>query len=739
MAKNNFIDKVQMRKRMVVCMLIAFLVFLFLSGRLAYIMFIKESDYKALATQQWTSDVRINAKRGKILDRNGTALAVSANVYRADLDLNTLRNDLKTNSEEGTDGVAKSMEDVAKGICDIVGKDYEEVLHILTNPLPNGKPRGSAILKRRIEKDVADALREYSEKNGIRGIVISSDTKRYYPNGDFASHVIGHTNSDGDGLTGLELYYNKYLAGVPGIRISEIDQKSEDLPYTISEFTEPIDGRDVTTTLDENIQYFCEKLAEEALNDNEAKAVSIMVMDPNTGEILGLANAPDYDLNSPWPEGMEDDDIQAMWRNRMVSDAYEPGSIFKVVTATAAIQEGVTSENDTFNCNGSLTIGGRTIHCWKTSGHGSQSFVDILKNSCNVGFMTLGERLGAETLTKYIKMFGLGSKTGIDLPGESPGLIKNPKDISITDLATISFGQTNTATGIQYMRAFNAIANGGYLITPHLMKEVTHLDEEGNLIVDDTYEVKKEKVFEDDVMEQMRLNLEQVVAEGGGSKAYIDGYRIGGKTGTAQKVDTVNGGYASGKYLATFVGMAPIENPQYTVYVSIDEPNPSLYYAGQIAAPVGQKLFNELFNYSKLKPSGTFKDASESLKADVIVPETRQMSVEEAKKVITDSGLKVRVEGEGDIITDMNPKPGFVLKEGNEVILYAGQQVEDSNMVIVPDLKGFTKESIEILFEGLGLNAEFVKDGLVVDQSIEGGQKVQKGTTVTFTLGVLSD
>lgn len=738
MAKKNFVDKVQMKKRMIFCMVIAFSVFVVLSIRLGYVMFVKESDYKSLATQQWTSDVRINAKRGKILDRNGNALGVSANVYRADLDLNTLRTDLATNAKD-TAEVAKSMEDVAKGICEIVGMEYDDVLHVLTNPLPNGKPRGSAILKRRIEKEVADALRGFSEANGIRGIVISADTKRYYPDGAFASHVIGHTNSDGDGLTGLELYYNKYLAGVPGIRISEIDQKSEDLPYTISEFTEPIDGRDVTTTLDENIQYFAEKLAEEALSDNQAKAVSIMIMDPNTGEILGLANAPDYDLNNPWPEGASDEEIQSLWRNRMVSDAYEPGSIFKVVTATAALQEGVADETSTFNCGGSLTIGGRTIHCWKTSGHGSQTFIEILQNSCNVGFMTLGERLGAETLTKYIKMFGLGSKTGIDLPGESSGLIKNAEDVSVTDLATISFGQTNTMTGIQFMRALNAVANGGYLITPHLMKEITHLDDSGNLIVDNEYKVNREKVFDPKTMERMRNNIEQVISAGGGTKAYIDGYRIGGKTGTAQKVDTVNGGYASGKYLSTFVGMAPIENPQYTVYVSIDEPNPSLYYAGQIAAPVGQKLFNELFNYSELKPSGTYKDAGESLKADVIVNEVRNLSVADGKKIITDSGLTVRIEGDGGTITDMNPKPGFVIKEGNEIILYAGKAPEDGDMVVIPNLKGFTKESIDVLFKDLGLNAEFVKEGLVVDQSIEGGQLIKKGTTVTFTLGVLSD
>lgn len=731
MAKKNFVDKVLMKKRMLVFLILAFGVFVGLTIRLGYVMFMKEEDYKALATKQWTSDVKINAKRGRILDRNGAELAVSANVYRADLDLNTLRADLER--------IGLPMEQLAKDLSGMIEEEYEDVYHILTNPLPNGKPRGSAILKRRIEKDTTDAIRAYCEEKDINGIVISSDTKRYYRNGSFAAHVLGHTNSDGEGLTGLELYYNKYLAGVPGIKVAEIDQKSEDLPYTISEFTEPIDGRDVTTSLDENIQYFAEKLAEEARNDNEAKAVSIMVMDPNTGEILALANAPDYDPNNPWPQGVTDEELQQMWRNRLVSDAYEPGSIFKVVTATAGIEKGVVSSNDTFNCGGSLTIGGRTIHCWKTTGHGPQTFEQILQNSCNVGFMTLGERLGAENLNEYIKKFGFGSKTGIDLPGESPGMTKKTEDISVTDLATISFGQTNTSTGVQYMRAFNAIANGGYLITPHLMRQVSHYDDEGNLLIDDQYEIKKEQVFTTEAMAEMRTHLEAVVNGGGASKAYIDGYRIGGKTGTAQKIDTVNGGYASGKYLATFVGMAPIDNPKYTVFVSIDEPNPSLYYAGQIAAPVGQKVFNELFNYSELKPSGTYKEVDESLKADVIVKEVRGMSLTDAKKIITDSGLTVRVEGEGDTVTDINPKPGYVLKQGKEIILYAGKKAEDSDIVIIPDLKGFTKESIEKLMTDLGLKCEFIGDGLVVEQSIAGGQEVKKGTVITFQLGVLAD
>ena len=731
MAKKYFVDKVLMKKRMILAMLLAGMVFIGLTIRLGYVMFVKESKYKSLASQQWTSDVRINAKRGRILDRNGNELAVSANVYRADLDLNTLRKDL------GNNGM--TMEEVAAALSPIIGKEEADILHILTNPLPNGKPRGSAILKRRIEKDESDAIREFCKNKEINGIVISPDTKRYYPNGNFAAHVLGHTNSDGEGLTGLELYYNKYLSGVPGIKVAEIDQKSEGLPYTISEFTEPIDGRDVVTTIDENIQYFAEKLAQEALEDNEAKAVSIMVMDPNTGEILALANKPDYDPNNPWPEGMSDDDIQQMWRNRLVSDAYEPGSIFKVVTATAAIEKGVLKEGETFNCGGGLTIGGRNIHCWKTSGHGPQTFEEILKNSCNVGFMVLGERLGAENLNEYIKKFGFGKKTGIDLPGESAGIVKATQDITATDLATISFGQSNTSTGVQYMRCFNAIANGGYLIAPHLMKEVTHYNDNNEPVVDETYNIEKKQQFTPETMEEMRLILEQVVSTGGGSKAKIDGYRIAGKTGTAQKVDTVNGGYAAGKYLASFAGMAPADNPKYTVYVSIDEPNPSLYYAGQIAAPVGQKLFNDLFNYSEMKPQGSYMEADESLKADVIVPEVRGLSVSEAKKVITDAGLTVRAEGSGGTITDINPKPGFTLKEGKEIILYAGGSKENTDTVVIPDLKGFTKESIIKLFNDLGLKSEFVGEGVVVEQSIAPEQEIKKGTTVTFHLGTLAD
>jgi stage V sporulation protein D (sporulation-specific penicillin-binding protein) len=731
-ARKEFRDKVIMRRRMLYVLSVVFVIFIGLVVRLSVIMFVKGDIYKARGTQQWTNDVKINAKRGRILDRNENELAVSANVYRIDLDLNALR---KSVEDKGL-----TMEAIAPKIAEILQMDQAKVLDELTKLLPNGKLRGAAILKRRIEKDLADGIKKYSEETELRGLVISPDTKRYYPNGSYAAHVLGHTNSDGEGLTGVELQYNKYLAGVPGIKITETDQRSEDLPYKISEYTEPVDGRDVILTIDENIQYFAEKAASQALKDNDAKAVSVIVMDPKTGEILGMANKPDYDPNNPWPENLSDEETQKTWRNRAVSDAYEPGSIFKVVTATAAIEKGVLREGETFNCGGGLTIGGRTIHCWKTTGHGPLNFEEIIKNSCNVGFMTLAERMGKEALNEYIFKYGFGKKTGIDLPGEARGIVKPTEQISITDLATISFGQSNTVSAIQYMQAFNSIANGGTLITPHLMKEVIHYDKDNNRIIDATFSnYNKRAEIKPETMERMRGHLEATVSSGGASKTYIPGYHIAGKTGTAQKIDPVNGGYAASKYISSFAGMAPANDPKVTVFISIDEPNPSLYYAGQIAAPVGKVLFNDIFNYYALKPDASAEDIQKSLKKDVVIPEFRGSKNAEATKILKENGLNYRIEGDGEFVVDISPKPGYMVKEGSELILYTGKQSEIDRTVVVPDLRGSTPESVRALLENLGLSVAFVGEGIVTEQSVGAGQHVKKGTVVTCHLQVIAD
>ena len=730
MAKAELRDKVIIRKRLILSLMLMIIMFTYLVFRLGKIMLIQGDEYKSKGIQQWTSDVRISGKRGRILDREGNELAVSANVYRVDLDLNTLRDTLKTAN--------LTMEKIAPDLAKILEMDQKKVLDILVKPLPNGKPKGAAILKRRVEKEVADKITAYGKEKNIRGLVISPDTKRYYPNNNFASHVIGHTNSDGEGLTGIELQYNKYLAGIPGIKIAETDRKLEDLPYSIADYTKPVDGRDVVLTLDENIQFFAEKAASQALSDNSAKAVSVIVMNPNNGEILAMANKPDYNPNNPWPEELSDEETQKLWRNRSVSDAYEPGSIFKVVTATAAIETGNVNENTVFNCGGSLKIGDKVIHCWKRTGHGPETFEEIIKNSCNVGFMVLADKMGKENLNEYIKKFGLGEKTGIDLPGEAKGIIKSTDSITNVDLATISFGQTNTMSIMQYMRAFNAIANGGTLITPHVMKEIVHYDENNNKVVDQEAKPKViEGNFKESTMKEMREHLAAVVESGGASKSHIEGLRIGGKTGTAQK-PSPNGGYAPGKYISSYAGMMPVDNPQVTVFISIDEPDPSMYYAGQIAAPVGKTLLNDIANYLALKPDNK-DELNGKLIKNVVIPEVRGATKDDGLKILKNTELNYRVEGEGDYITDINPKPGYSVKSGTEVIVYTGKNSQVEKTVAVPDLRGHSIEEAKALIQNLGLRVEFQGEGEIVEQSIKPLEEVKKGTIITVHLQSIGD
>ena len=684
---------------------------------------------KSLAIDQWTSEVKIDAKRGRILDRNGRELAVSANVYRVDLDMNTLRDTMKEKK--------LSQDEVAEKLSGALAMDKGEVSKVLGKTLPGGLPLGSATLKRRIEKEEADKVRNLN----LRGVLISADTKRYYPNNNFLAHVLGHTNSDGNGLTGVELNYNKELSGTPGVRIAETDRKSKELPYTISEYTKPIDGKDVVLTIDDMIQHFAEKAADQALKDNKAKAISIVVMDPKNGEVLAMVNKPDYNPNDPWIKDMSYDDLQKSWRNRSVSDTFEPGSIFKVITATAALEENAVSESDKYTCGGSFTVGKKIIHCWKTSGHGEQSFVDILKNSCNVGFAAVGKKVGKENLYKYIKKFGFGEKTGIDLPGEAKGIIKKPENISEIDLATISFGQTNTVSPIQFITAFNAIANGGTLIKPHVMKEISHYDDEkDSKVIDKQFDISgdnSKQIIDANKAAQLRGYLEKVVSEGGGKKAFIEGYHIGGKTGTAQKAG--QGGYQPGKYISSFIGMAPANDPRITVLVSIDEPDPSNYYAGQITAPVAQQVFNDIFNYLAMKSDADSQDIARSLLKDVVIPDVRGMKKTDAEKALKEQHLDSESDSNGEYIVDMNPKPGYTVKEGSKIILYTGSTPNYNKVVAVPDVKGLSRDRAVAVFNSVGLKADFEGDGMISEQSIEPGKEVEKGTVITLHTEILGD
>ncbi|MEW8956517.1 stage V sporulation protein D [Clostridium sp.] len=718
MAKDNYKDEVVVRKRMTVVLLGLFLLLFVLVFRLVYLMVIQGGYLSYKAKEQWTSEVKLSAKRGRILDRNGNELAVSANVYRVDLDLNALRQ--YSNSK----GI--SMEDIADKLASALEMEKDKVLGIITKTLPSGEPMGSANLVRRIEKAEADKVTALQ----IKGVMVSPDTKRYYPNNNFLSHVLGTTNVDGEGLTGVELTYNQYLSGVPGMRITELDRNSGELPNIISEYTDPIQGKDLYLTIDEKIQYFAEKAAEQAMSDNKAKAVTIIVMDPKSGEILGLVNKPDFNPNNPREGAESSDELQKMWRNRAVNDTYEPGSIFKVITAAAAMEEGLVGENDVFNCNGSIKIGNRTIHCWKRTGHGPQSFSDIIKNSCNIGFVELGKRLKAETLNKYIDKFGLGKVSGVDLPGEAKGIVKKTEDISETDLATIAFGQTNTVNPVQFLAAFNTIANNGVWIRPHVMKEIKGSEED--VIKYDDYDSKR--VVSEETAKTLRTYLQRVVNEGSGRTTYIEGYNIAGKTGTAQKVNPMNGTYEAGKYVASFVGMAPTDDPKLSIFVAVDEPSAGDYYAGVVAAPVAKQVFNNIFNYLEFKVDASEEDIAKSLLNDVIVPEVRGLDKNKAVKALKDSKLEVEVQGNGSVINDINPKPGYTVKEGTKIILYTDGAANYNKEVMVPNLVGMSKEKATELLNSLGLKGSFEGEGITSQQSIEPKTIVNKGTIINIML-----
>lgn len=724
MKKKKFKDRALIQKRLTLVVWTIVVVFFILILRLSYIMIVKRDEYSSRAEEQWTSEVSIDARRGRILDRNGVELAVSANVYRVDFDLNSVRQYLKNNSLTNAD--------IAGKIADAVGMEENKVMEKLETKLASGANAGSATLIRRIEKEFADKVNNLN----IDGVIVSPDTKRYYPKGEFLAHVLGSTNVDGQGLTGVELQYNEYLSGVPGVRISEIERNEENLSYTISNFTEPIDGKDVTLTTDSKIQAIAEKVAEKGLVDNQAKRVSIMVMNPNNGEILAMVNKPDFDPNNAF-DGFEDfsgetdgEKLQKMWRNSLVNDTFEPGSIFKVVTMVTALEEGIASESDTFECGGSLQVGSHTIKCWKTSGHGSQILPQILQNSCNVGFMKLGEKIGKETLNEYIKKLGFGKTTGIDLPGEASGIVKKTESITESDLATISFGQTNTVTAIQYMQAFNALANGGSLIQPHILKEVSHYDNTGAKIIDETFEpVISKNVLSAESTATLRDYLERTVNEGGSNKSYIEGYHIGGKTGTAQKVNSVTGGYESGKYISSMAAMAPIDSPEITAFISIDEPSNGAYYAGVVTAPLMKILLTDIFNYM----DSEFSEDYNVVARDILIPEIRGKSIEEAKKILKDVNLEYNIEGSGESVTNTQPYPGYTVKEGTKITIYTGDAV-DNNKVSMPDLTGFSVTSAEDVLDNLGIKYILEGDGFVIDQSIPAGEVITTGSNVRLTL-----
>lgn len=684
--------------------------------KMLYLTVIKGPELAEKAETQWKSEMNLTAMRGNIVDRNGSILVTSTNVYRIEVDMDTL----KTYIEDEKTTVEKVSSDLAEAL----GASYDDIYGKLSD-----EENKFIILSKGLEKDVIDKVKSLE----IRGLVYYDEIERYYPNGNYLSQVLGIINSEGVGLTGLELQYDDYLSGLSGIRIGGVDAYSNDLPFVSGKQTNAINGKDIVTTIDENLQYYAELVANEGLETYKAKRVSITIMNPNNGEILAMASTPGYDPNDPYEgyenfEGdTENDKIQNMWRNSIVSDTYEPGSTFKIITMAAAMEEGLIHDDDVFVCNGSKTFGDVNVHCWNLSGHGAQTAAEILKNSCNVGFMELGARLGAEKLNEYIKKLGFGSITGIDLPGEAEGIVKSTNSISDIDLATIAFGQTNTLNALQLLTAVNAVANGGNLIQPHIVKEITHKDSNGNTIVDKTIEGKTtENVLSEKTSATLREYLERTATQDEGAGTFVQGYDIAGKTGTAEKVDIETGSYSADKYIASMVAMTPVDDPQLTVYISVDEPSTGVYYGGQVASPLMKKLFSHIFAYIE-SPTGK---ASYSISKDVVIPEVRGKSIEEAKSILEENGLGCEINGDGNTIVSINPYPGTTVKAGSKITLTASSKSSIDNKIIMPDLAGTTVEFAINLLDNLGLQYEYEGSGKVVEQSISSGELISSGTKV---------
>jgi len=680
-------QKTDIRKRMIVFYVIFLALILFLLGRTAYLQIFRGAELKEAAEQQQTRDSMITPKRGTIYDRNGKVLAQSASAEMVVVEPVIIK-------KEG------NAAEVANALSQILELDYDDVY------AKTQKNSYYEIVKKKLEKETADKIRELK----LTGVRLDEDTKRYYPGGAFASHVIGFTGADNQGLAGIELVCDSYLKGTPGRIRTAKNANGTDMPFESEQYLDPVEGNDVVLTIDEVIQHFAEKHIENAWIDNQAiDGAAVIVMNPNTGEILAMATKPDYDLNSPMTltdestlkmlseyEGEERDkkyseELNRLWRNKAVVDTYEPGSTFKAVVAAAAIEENTPAVNGSFFCSGTAHVADWDIRCHKVQGHGSENFVQAVYNSCNPAFIEIGLGLGVNNFTKYFKAFGFTEKTGFDIPGEAVGSHYTAENMKQIDLAVNSFGQSFTITPLQMISAMSTIANGGNLMKPYLVKQVVDIN--GNVIKNTEPQVVRQ-VISENTSKTMRGILEGVVSQGGGKNAYIPGYRIAGKTGTSEKLPR-----GSGEYIASFVGFAPANNPQIAVLVLLDNPQGAEYYGGMIAAPVVGNIVNDTLRYLGVQPQYTEEELA---KKDILMPDVTGMPIDAAKKIINQSGLKYTIVGDGDAVVDQTPKAGIGLLGGSVGVLYT--QEGPLNKVMVPDLTGMSSVNCNIALANCGLN-----------------------------------
>lgn len=602
-------------------------------GKLFVVQIIQGKGLQTRAISQWTRGLSLSGLRGNILDRNGNVLASSYTSYNVYVRASNVKN----------------AEQVASLLSEKLGVSYEKVLE-----KANKKNVSESLIKSQVDMETA---KEILSAN-VDGIYLGETSTRQYPYGDMLTSVLGFTTIDNVGQAGLEAYYNNFLTGTNGKALTESTITGLELSNATTSFVAGIAGCDITLTIDAQIQEVLEGVCARALEEQQAKGVTAIIMDPNNGEILGMVAKPSFDLNNPPRDDVEK--LLAYSKNINIVDVYEPGSTFKLFTISSALSEGVTNPEERFFDPGYRIVDGEKIKCWRTRGHGSQTLTEGLCNSCNSVFMDLGLRLGKDKLYEYLQKFGIGEATGVDFFGESAGIMMNKNNVKNVDLARISFGQAVAVTPLQMITGVCSVLNGT-LYTPHFVSAITT----SSGVTKEFGSVARRKVLDTQISKQVALMMEQVVSTKG-MYSFVPGYRIGGKTGTAQKYE--NGHVASGKYVSSFVGCYPVENPKYALLLCVDEPGTGVYYGSMVAAPYAKQVFSGMFNYLNIEPTNLTEDLKK-LEPTIEVPNLVGLSITEAVSLIKKMKLEYEIDGEGDYVTWQNIPAGERLFEGAIIMI----------------------------------------------------------------------
>ena len=729
-------NRIIQTRSFVLMILMGVVMFVLLFFRLFDLQITRHEELQGKAVNQQTRRTVVTANRGTIYDAGGNILAISSSAET--IILSPLEIDNAVNDTE--DPVSWTKESLAAGLAEILGKDASAIRKRMDNVKSQYE-----VIQLRADEDTAAKVRSYVDENKIAGVHLVADTKRYYPYGSLAAQVIGFVGDENTGLYGLEAYYEKELEGQSGLVISSKDQAENDMLYTYEQYFAAKNGSDLTLTLDTTIQYYLEKGIESMVDKfSAANGASGIVMDAKTGGILAMASYPNYDLNDfltvsdqTLQERIERGestvaDMQLLqWRNKALNDTYEPGSTFKILTLSAALEEGVVDKTTTVNCGGSVNISGYTIHCSNKNGHGLQTLVQSVGNSCNPAFINYGLRIGSEKFYEYMRSFGLMNTTGIDLGGEAVGVFAADSSFTQLDLACYAFGQNFTVTPLALIAAQAACVNGGYLHTPYLVDRIT--DSDGNVTYrhDDT---PVRQVISEQTSATVRECLEYVVASGTGKNGQVAGYRIGGKTGTADKGQT-------GDVVVSFLCFAPADDPQVIMLITMDTPSRATgtyVSGGNMVAPTASTVMAEILPYLGVEPSYS---AEELLGMDTTVPNVIGMSVEEAKAKLKDRALSYKIVGDGETITDQTPAGGAIIPGKSSVILYVGEE-KSTDKCVVPHLIGKTPSEANTTATAAGLLIRFSgttgsesSSVRVLSQSIDEGTEVEAGTVITVQLG----